>query len=87
MNDSNLKVIRNYIIGLCCIVIFYLLDNSNIISELQLKSDKLRYKGFVTFILTGLIKYGLLFYGISAIVIPSYFLIKEKISKDSKKSK
>lgn len=87
MNDSNLKVVRYYIIGLCCIVIFYLLDNSNIISELQLKSDKLRYKGFVTFILTGLIKYGLLFYGISAIVIPSYFFIKEKISKESKKSK
>ena len=87
MNDSNLKVVRYYIIGLCCIVIFYLLDNSNIISELQLKSDKLRYKGFDTFLLTGLIKYGLLVYGISAIVIPSFFLIKEKISKDSKKSK
>ena len=87
MNDSNLKVVRYYIIGLCCIVIFYLLDNSNIISELQLKSDKRRYKGFDTFLLTGLIKYGLLFYGICAIVIPSYFLIKEKISKDSKKSK
>ena len=87
MNDSNLKVVRYFIIGLCCIVIFYLLDNSNIISELQLKSDKLRYKGFDTFLLTGLIKYGLLVYGISAIVIPSFFLIKEKISKDSKKSK
>ena len=61
MNDSNLKVVRYYIIGLCCIVIFYLLDNSNIISELQLKSDKLRYKGFVTFLLTGLM--GLAFLG------------------------
>ena len=86
MNDSNLKVVKNYIIGLCCIVIFYLLDNSNFISELQLKSDKLRDKGFGTFLLTGLIKYGLLFYGIIAIVIPSYFLIKEKISKDGKKN-
>ena len=87
MINRNLKIIRHYIIGLCCIVIFYLLDNSSIISELVQKSDKLRYKGFVTFILTGLIKYGLLCYGISVIVILSFFLIKEKISKYNKKNK
>ena len=87
MINRNLKIIRHYIIGLCCIVFFFLLDNSTIISDLVQKSNKLRYKGFVTFMLTGLIKYGLLFYGISAIVILSFFLIKEKISKYNKKIK
>lgn len=70
-------------ISLFCIVCYFLLENSNIISELVEKSNKLRYNGFVTFILTGLFKYGLLVIGISIIIILSFLLIKEKTSKDS----
>lgn len=83
MNKKNLKIVRLYMISLFCIVCYFLLENSTIISELIEKSNKLRYKGFVTFILTGLFKYGLLVIGISIIVILSFLLIKEKISKDS----
>lgn len=47
-------------ISLSCIVCYFLLENSNIISELVEQSNKGRYKGFVMFILTGLFKYGIL---------------------------
>lgn len=70
-------------ISLFCIVCYFLLENSNIISELVEESNKNRYKGFVTFLLTGLFKYGLLAIGISIIIILSFLLIKGKISKDS----
>lgn len=84
MPKRNLKILKHYIIGFSCIVFFYLIDNSSIIHELVQKSDKLRYKGFDTFILTGFIKYGLLCYGIGVIVIFSFFLIKEKILNKKK---
>ncbi|BCY29613.1 hypothetical protein KK2020170_24810 [Flavobacterium okayamense] len=87
MTNRNLKIVKQYIIGLCCIVIFFLLENSNIIPYLLEKTNKLRYNGFVTFIITGLIKYGLLFYGIFIIIILSLLLIKEQISDDTKKIK
>ena len=78
-NKRNLKIIRLYIVGLLCIVFFFLLDNSNIILELVEKSSKLRYNGFATFLLTGLIKYGLFIIGICIVLILSFMLIKEKI--------
>jgi hypothetical protein len=65
-------------IGLLCIVCYFLLENSNIISKLVQKSEKGRYGDFATFFLTGLFKYGLLVIGISIITIQSFLLIKEK---------
>jgi hypothetical protein len=85
MTNRNLKIVKQYIIGLCCIIFFFLLENSNIIPYLFEKLNKLRNNEFVTFIITGLIKYGLLFYGIIVIVILSFLLIKEKISEGAKK--
>lgn len=83
MNKRNLKIVRLYIIGLCCIACYFLLENSNIISELVEKSNRGRDNGFVAFILTGLFKYGLLVVGLSIIIILTFLLIKERISKDS----
>ncbi len=85
MTNRNLKIVKQYITGLCCIVFFFLLEYSNIIPYLLEKTSKLRNNGFVTFIMTGLIKYGLLFYGI--IVILSFLLIKEKLLQYDKKKK
>ena len=81
-NKGNLKIIRLYIISLICIVCYFLLENSNIISELVEKSNKLRYNGFVTFLLTGLLKYGLLIIGIGITIILTFILIREK-TKDN----
>jgi len=77
--------VRLYIIGLLCIVCYFLLENSNIISQLVEQSNKLRYKGFATFLLTGLFKYGLLAIGIGVIIILSFLLIKENTKEQLKK--
>ena len=78
MNKRNLKIIKLYIISLFCIVFYFLLENSSIISELVQKSERGRYGSFLTFFLTGLFKYGLLVIGISIILIMSFMLIKER---------
>jgi hypothetical protein len=78
MNKRKYKIIRLYIISLVCIVCYFLLENSNIISELVQISEKGRYGGFPTFFLTGLFKYGLLVIGISIITIMSFLLIRER---------
>ena len=83
LNQSkrNLKIIRLYIISFLCIICYFLLENSNLISELVQISEKGRYGGFPTFFLTGLLKYGLLIIGISIIIIMSFLLIKERTKK------
>ncbi|SHI95438.1 hypothetical protein SAMN05216261_2319 [Algibacter luteus] len=78
MNKRKYKIVRLYIIALLCIVFFFFLENSNIISELVEKSNKFRYGSFGTFLLTGLFKYGLLVVGISIIIIMSFMLIRER---------
>ncbi|MCM4166064.1 hypothetical protein DHC50_20910 [Arenibacter sp. A80] len=78
MNKRNLKIIKIYIISLFCIVLYFLLENSSIITELVQKSEKGRYGSFLTFFLTGLFKYGLLVIGISIILIMSFMLIRER---------
>ncbi len=83
MHKRNLKIVRLYIIGLFCMAFYFFLENANILSQLVEKSKTLRYKGFFTFMLTGLFKYGLLVIGISIILILTFLLIQEKISKDN----
>ena len=61
-----------------------MLDNSNIITALIEYSSKHRYKGFATFLLSGLVKYGLLIIGLGITIIMSYLLVKEKISEKGK---
>jgi hypothetical protein len=81
MNKRNLKIVRLYIISLLCIAFYFYLEISSIISELVEFSNRLRYNGFGTFFLTGLLKYGLLIIGISMIIITTFMLIKEKVRK------
>jgi len=81
MNKRNFKIIRIYLISITCIFCYFLLENSNIISELVKISEKGRYGGFPTFFLTGLFKYGLLTIGISIIIIMSFLLIRERTKK------
>ncbi|TYA66026.1 hypothetical protein FUA24_24275 [Seonamhaeicola marinus] len=83
MNKKNFKIFRLYLIGLLCIVIFTILESSSIIPELVEKSNNDRYNGFLTFILTGFFKYGILIIGISIVTILSFFLIKNKFAKGS----
>lgn len=82
MNKRKIKIIRLYVISLVCIICYFLLENSNIISELVQKSEKGRYGDFATFFLTELFKYGLLVIGISNIIIMSFMLIKERTKND-----
>lgn len=83
MRKRNLRIIRLYIISLFCIVVYFILENSSIISELVQKSEKGRYGEFPTFFLTGLFKYGFLIIGIGIIIILSFLLVKGKPQKDS----
>ncbi len=84
MTKRNLKILKYYIISVICIVGYFFLEHSNIIPQLVECANKNRYKGFATFFITGLFKYGLLFVGISTILILSFLLIKEKIKKKNK---
>ncbi|TJY31301.1 hypothetical protein E5167_15300 [Pontimicrobium aquaticum] len=84
MTKKSLKITRLYIISFLCIVCYFLLENSNIISELVQLSEKGRYGGFLTFFLTGLFKYGLLLIGISIIIIMSFLIIRERTKKTLK---
>jgi hypothetical protein len=85
MHKKNLKIVRLYIISLICIVCYFLLENSTIISELVQISEKGRYSGFPTFFLTGLFKYGLLVVGIGIIIILTFLLIRERTKKQLNK--
>ena len=78
MEKQNFKVLRIYIFSVLCILCFFLLENTRIIPELLQKFEKSRYSGFPTFFLTGLLKYGLLVFGISNIIIMSFIIIREK---------
>ncbi len=81
-NKRNFKIIRLYIIGLLCIVLYYFLENSSFIDVLVQKSERGRYGSFPTFFLTGLFKYGLLAIGIGIIIIVSFLLIRERIKNN-----
>lgn len=83
MNKRNFKILRLYTISLLCIVLFYFLENSNIIPELVKKSERGRYGDFPVLFLTGLFKYGLFFVGIGVFIIVSFLLIKEKLTQNS----
>ncbi len=77
-NKRNSKIVRLYIVGSLCMLCYFILENSNIIPELVEKSNTLRYKGFVTFFLIGLLKYGILIIGIGIIIISSFLLFRKK---------
>ena len=81
MTKQRLKILKLYLVSIVCIVAYFLLEHSNIIPQLIAYANKNRDKGFTTFFLSGLFKYGLLFVGISTILILSFLLIKEKIKE------
>ena len=78
MDNKNFKILKNYIISLLCIMCFFILDNTCVISEIIEKSSRFRYSGFPEFLLLNLIKYGLLILGVASILIISFFLIRQK---------
>ena len=81
MKKKSMKIIRLYLIGLVCIVCYFLLDNSNVLPELIEKSSKSRYSGFPTLIFSGFLKYGMLVTGIGIIVILSFFIFRENFKR------
>jgi hypothetical protein len=81
MNKRNYKIVRLYLIALICIAFYFFLENSVVITNLVEKMSDFRYRGFATFLLTGLLKYGLLVIGISIIIILTFLLIREKTKK------
>jgi len=87
MNTRNLKIVGLYIIGLVCIVCYFLLEHYNFIFEFYEKNKYSEYPSnvFAVLIFRGLLQYGLLVVGICIFIILSFLLIKEKILKDKKK--
>ncbi|SCY34933.1 hypothetical protein SAMN05192588_2414 [Nonlabens sp. Hel1_33_55] len=73
-----LKITGFYILGIVCLVSFYWLDNSDFIAEEVKQSRGGGYNGFRAFLVSGLIRYGLLVYGIGSIAIMSALLIYQK---------
>lgn len=84
-NKRIYKILRLYLIGLICLVLYYFLENSYIIDILVQKSERGHYGSFPTFFLTGLFKYGLSAIGIGIIIILSFLLIQERIKKQLNK--
>jgi hypothetical protein len=80
MHKNRIKFVRLYFISFICIVFYFILENSNIISELVQISEKGRYGGFPIFLMSGLLKYGLLVAGI-AIIINQIFLFNQRKNK------
>ena len=78
---KNLKVIVAYIIGILCLTLFFVMDNSTELNEFLEKAERSRTDwAFGTFAITGLIQYGLLTIGIAVITILTALLIKRKIA-------
>jgi len=79
VNTNHLKIICFYAAGVFCIIAYVYLEISPLIPNLIEEARKGRYKGFGAFFITGLIKYGVLIYGILSIVIMTFVLIKRKM--------
>ena len=79
-NKQYLKTLGLYIISIFCIITYFLLSNSESIVKFNQKADNYRIDyGFLFFILTGFVKYGLLLIGISIPIILTFLLLKKKI--------
>ena len=83
LNKRSLKIVRLYIIALLCIALFFYLENSVLIPDLVERMSKFRHKGFPTFFLTGLFKYGLLIVGVGIIIILTFLLISQRIKRNT----
>ena len=77
MNKNKFRVIKFHIVCFLSIVLYLILEHSTIIPTLIKINEKGRYSGFLTFLLTGLFKYGLLTIGVSGILILTVLLIKK----------
>ena len=86
MDKRNLKIVGLYIISLACIVCYFLLEHYNFIFEFYEKNKYSEYPSnvFAVLIFRGLLQYGLLVIGTCIFIMLSFFLIKEKISKNRK---
>jgi hypothetical protein len=78
MRKTSLKIVKLYLISFICVICYFILENSSFLTNLVIKSNKLRYNGFVTFLLTGLFKYGLLIVGLGSIFILTFILLRKK---------
>lgn len=79
--NKNLKVIVAYIIGILCLTLFFVMDNSTELNEFLGKVERSRADwAFGTFAITGFIQYGLLTIGIAVITILTALLINRKIT-------
>ncbi|ARN77275.1 hypothetical protein BST97_04360 [Nonlabens spongiae] len=78
MNKNHFKTIRFYVLGISCILAYFYLENASLIPDLIETTSKGRYSGFPTFFITGMIKYGLLVYGVLSIVVLTLLLVRRR---------
>lgn len=77
--NKNFRIVAAYGIGIACLMLFFLMKNSEQLNEFLKKAERSRPTwAFGTFAITGLIQYGLLTAGISIIIILTILLIRKK---------
>ncbi|MGB5981645.1 MAG: hypothetical protein WBG46_05835 [Nonlabens sp.] len=78
MTKYYLKTIHYYALGILCILVYFYLENASFIPDLIAEASKGRYSGFPTFFITGLIKYGLLVYGVLSVVVVTVLWVRRR---------
>ncbi len=74
-----IKIIALYLTGVLCMTAYWLIENATTWDSFLQKADNFRKAtGFFFFLISGLIKYGLLMVGIGLCVILTVMLIRNK---------
>lgn len=74
-----IKIVTLYLTGVICLAAYWLLENDMALDSFLQKADNFRKAtGFFFFLISGLIKYGLLMVGIGLCVILTVMLIRNK---------
>jgi len=77
--NRNYLIIRNYILGLLCLGLYFLMNDSSELNELLLKVDNFNSsKGFLLYVIAGVIKLASLVVGLSVPLIQYIFSCKAK---------
>ena len=79
--NKKLKIVGIYLIGIACLTLYFVMENSANLDEFLGKAERSRADwAFGTFAITGLIQYGLLTIGIAIIGTLTALLIRKKIA-------
>ena len=81
LRDRRFKIIRLYMISICCLSLYYYFETSDLLPSLLEETKGTYTQEFKANFVSGLLKYGTLAIGSSIFIILSFILIKERIFK------